>query len=113
MVQPIKESERLRGEVLATSVNDLKKCEGELTEVLIEFAESGRHEVVINGIDASFNGRVARVFTDRTFNEVYVDGGIGYFSNARSPSQADSTETIVRGESPKSLRAYRLKSIWK
>ena len=113
LLQPVKEAEKLRGELLTGKVDGLKACEGELTEVLIEFTESGKHELIINGIDASFTGRSAHIFTDRTFNEVYSDGGLGYSANARSSANVDSTETAVKSGTVKSLQAYRLKSIWK
>ena len=34
-----------------------------------------------------------RIFTDRTFNEVYADDGLSYELHTRSPSSFDSTET--------------------
>ena len=120
---PVKETEKLRGEVLAEGKNLtlaqanelLQKCQGELSEVLIEFADAGPRQLVINGMDAGFNGRVARIFTDRTFNEIYADDGISYEIRKRSPDKFDSTETrLTANESLKiqSLKIYRLKSIW-
>src|SRR5690606_27134919 len=84
--RPVKEVEALRGEVLAEGndltldeANDLlQQCQGELSEVLVEFAESGPKSLVIHGIDASFQGQSARIFTDRTFNEVYANEGLSY-----------------------------------
>ena len=113
LLQPVKEVEKLRGEVLATSIAGLKSCEGKETEVLIEFAESGKHELIINGIDASFTGSSARIFTDRTFNEVYTDGGLYYTAHARTLANVTSTETAMKSSGVKSLHVYRLKSIWK
>ncbi|VGO16883.1 Levanase [Pontiella desulfatans] len=106
---PVKEVEKLRGEMLQT----LEACEGELTEVLIEFEEDGFHEIMINGIEASFEGRSARIFTDRTFNEVYADGGLYYEVRRRDPINFESTETAVKTGKIKSFKAYRLQSIWK
>ncbi len=73
---PAKETEKLRGDVLAegtdlkiAQANELlQKCQKELTEVEIEFADAGQKQIMINGIDASFEDRTARIFTDRTFN---------------------------------------------
>ena len=106
---PVKEVEILRGK----EFQSLEECEGELTEVLIEFEDDGLHELVINGIDASFEGRSARIFTDRTFNEVYADGGLYYEVRKREPKDFESTETVVKNGKIKSLKIYRLKSIWK
>jgi fructan beta-fructosidase len=120
---PVKELGQLRGEVLAegkdltlAQANQLlQKCRGELSEVLIEFAASGSKELVINGINASFNGRAARIFTDRTFNEVYADDGLSYEIRKRLPNQFDSTETqlVVSDDAViRSLKIFQLKSIW-
>lgn len=106
---PIQELETLRAEELGS----LDDCKGELTEVLIEFEEDGLHELMINGIDASFEGKSARIFTDRTFNEVYANGGLYYKARHRTPEQIDSTETAVKNGAIKSLKIYRLHSIWK
>jgi fructan beta-fructosidase len=120
---PVKELEALRGDVLAEG-NDLtpakanellQKCAGELCEVLIEFAAGGPKQIVINGMDASFDGRSARIFTDLTLNEVYADDGISY--ELRKPKAKDfpSTETQLTaadGTIIKSLKVFRLKSIW-
>ncbi len=105
---PVKEVKTLR----AGELKGLEECKGELTEVLIEFEERGRHELVINGIDASFEGRSARIFTDRTFNEVYADGGLYYEVRTRGPSNFGSTEMSVKNGNIKSLKVYRLESIW-
>ena len=120
---PVKETEKLRGEVLAegkdltlTQANELlQKCKGELSEVLIEFADAGLKKLVINGMDASFDGYSARVFTDRTFNEIYADEGLSYEIRKRLPESFDSTESrLDTGESVgiRSLKIYRLNSIW-
>ncbi|MEM9283330.1 MAG: sulfatase-like hydrolase/transferase [Verrucomicrobiota bacterium] len=105
---PIKELEALRiGEL-----DSLEDCAGELTEVLIEFEEGGWHELMINGIDASFEGKSARIFTDRTFNEVFANDGLYYKALHRKPEKIDSTETKVKSGKIKSLKIYQLKSIW-
>jgi fructan beta-fructosidase len=105
---PVKELKKLRDKKL----KGLDDCKGELTEVLIEFEEDGHHGLVINGIDASFEGRSARIFTDRTVNEVYANGGLYYEVRARSPQAFESTETVVKNGTIKSVKVYRLKSIW-
>lgn len=120
---PVKETEKLRGAVLAESkeptlaqANELlQKCQGELSEVLIEFADAGPRQLVINGMDASSNGRVARIFTDRTFNEVYADDGISYELQERLPNKFESTETLLKANENvkiQSLKIFLLKSIW-
>jgi fructan beta-fructosidase len=120
---PVKELEQLRGEVLvegkdltlAQANQLLQKCQGELSEVFIEFVDAGPRQLVINGMDASFDGRVARIFTDRTFNEVYADNGISYEIRKRLPKSFDSTEThLATNESGgvRSLKIFRLNSIW-
>jgi len=119
---PVKELEQLRGEVLAEGkdltvekANELlQKCQGELSETLIEFSEAGRKQLVINGIDANFSGRSARIFTDRTVNETYADEGIFYEVRNRPPTLFNSTETQLKlaGGTVSSLKIYRLKSIW-
>lgn len=105
---PIKELEGLRVEELKS----LEDCRGELTEVLIEFEEHGRHEITINGIDASFEGKSARIFTDRTFNEVFSGDGLFYKARHRKPDRINSNETKIKSGQVKSLKIYRLKSIW-
>ncbi len=109
-INPVRETERLRAHLPVVN-NGLKSCEGNLSEVLIEFEELDRHELIINGIDASFTGRSARIFTDRTFNEVYVDGGLGYFANARQPANVDSTESGIKNGKAKSLQVFMTDSI--
>ena len=120
---PVKEAEKLRGEVLAEGKNLtlaqanelLQKCKDELSEVLIEFADSGPRQLVINGIDAGFNGRSARIFTDRTFNEIYAEDGLSYELRKRPAQSFDATETrltAAEGAAIRSLKIYRLQSIW-
>ena len=120
---PVKELEQLRREVLAegkdltpAQANELlQKCQGELSEVLIEFADTGARQLTINGTDASFNGRSARIFTDRTFNEIYADEGISYELRKPQPKDFPSTETkltAAEGTAVRSLKVFRLKSIW-
>jgi fructan beta-fructosidase len=120
---PVKETEKLRGEVIAEGKDltvaqanaMLQKCQGELTEVEIEFAAAGPRELTLNGIDASFTGRAARIFTDRTFNEIYADGGISYEVRKRLTKNLGSTETLLKaadGATIRTLRIFRLKSIW-
>ena len=120
---PVKETESLRGEVLAegkdlspAQANEmLQKCKGELSEVLIEFGEAGRKQLLINGIDASFSGRTARIFNDRTMSEVYADDGLSYEVKKRPSNGFASTETQLKtaqGDVIRSLKIFRLKSIW-
>jgi len=120
---PVKETEKLRGEVLAegknltvAQANDLlQKCGGELSEVVIEFSESAARQLVINGMDAGFSGRSARIFTDRTFNEVYADDGISY-ELRKAPVEGFPSSytklTAPEGAVVTSLKVYRLKTIW-
>lgn len=120
---PVKETENLRGEVLAegkdltpSQANELlQKCQRELSEVLIEYADSGPKELVINSINASFNGSKARIFTDRTFNEIYADAGISYELRKLPPKGFESPVTKLtapEGTVIRSLKIFRLKSIW-
>ena len=120
---PVKELEKLRGDVvvnekeltLAKANELLQKCNGELSEVLIDFATAGQKQLIINGIDASFNGQAARIFTDRTLNEVYTDGGATYELRKRPASAFASTETKIKagdGVVIRSLKIFRLDSIW-
>lgn len=120
---PVKEVELLRAELLAEGYDLslaaanalLRKSEGELSEVLIRFADSGQRQLVVNGIEAGFTGRAARIFTDRTFNEVYADEGISYELRNRKPAEFDATETrLTANENLKvqSLKVFRLRSIW-
>lgn len=120
---PMKETEKLRVEVLAEGQDlnieeanaFLRRAEGELSEVLIQFAGDGPKSLTVNGLDASFDGRTATIFTDRTFNEVYANHGIYYEVRKRDPRRFGSTETgiaISPGLSIQSLKIFRLKSIW-
>ncbi len=120
---PVKEVEALRSAELAYGINLtvaqanelLQKCKGELTETLIEFAEPGKQQLVINGIDAGFEGKSARIFTDRTLNEVYADGGKSY-EMRRLPikafTNAETRLTAPEGAVIRSLKIIQLKSIW-
>ena len=117
---PVRECEKLRGHVLAEgndmSIADAQKAlqtvRGKLSEVVIEFADGGEHQLVVNGIDAAFVGKDARIFTDRTFNETYADNGLYY--EVRTKGDLKATETAIKDEAGKvkSLKAYELKSIW-
>jgi fructan beta-fructosidase len=120
---PVKELEALRGEVLAegrdltpAQANELlQNAAGELSEVWIGFADSAPRQLVINGMDAGFNGSSARIFTDRTFNEIYADDGISYELRNAPPAQFPSKETKLTasdGTVVSSLKIFRLKSIW-
>jgi hypothetical protein len=82
--------------------------------VLIEFDDSAQRPLLINGIDASFNGRSARIFTDRTFNEIYAEGGASYEIRKLPIKGLDAPETKLSGSENttiKSLKIFRLKSI--
>jgi fructan beta-fructosidase len=120
---PVKETEKLRGEVLAEEkdltparANEiLQKCQHELSEVEIEFAQPGPVKLVISGTDASFSGSKARIFTDRTFNEIYADDGISYEIRKFSgwgPQEPETKLTVPEGSLVKSLKITRLKPIW-
>jgi hypothetical protein len=120
---PAKELEALRGEELAEGVNLtpaqanelLRNSAGELSETCIEFAESAPRQLLINGMDAGFTGRSARIFTDRTFNEIYADDGISYELRNAPPERFPSRETKLTatdGTVVSSLKIYRMKSIW-
>ena len=121
---PVKETEKLRGEVLGegkgltlAQVNELlQKCQGELSEVLIEFPDAGTRKLVINGMNADFHGRTGRIFTDRTFNEIYADEGASYELRKRGNDQSfDATESKLSGAegiTVSALKIFRLKSIW-
>jgi hypothetical protein len=66
-------------------------------------------------MDAGFNGSSARIFTDRTFNEIYADDGISYELRNAPPAQFPSKETKLTasdGTVVSSLKIFRLKSIW-
>ena len=93
----------------------LGNCDNALTEVLIEFEEEDFHELVINGIDVSFDGKKARIFSDRTVTEIFVDDGLYYEVRARELDNFFSTDSYVyldRKERLESLEIYQLKSIW-
>ena len=120
---PIRELEGLRSCVLAEGkdltpamANELlQKCAGELSEVWIEFTGDGLKQIVINGMDASFEGRSARIFTDRTINEVYADGGLSYELRTPNPKDFPSTKTqlnVTDGTDVLVLKIFRLRSIW-
>ncbi len=111
--EPVAEVENLRADLLTALPDGLSDAAGELSEVLIEFESPGRHELVINGIDASFTGKRARIFTDRNFNEMYIVDGLEYRTTKREAANVVSTETTVTSDSKiKSLKIYRLNSIW-
>ena len=120
---PVMETEKLRSQILAEGANLtlaqanelLQKCQGELSETQIVFDDAGRKQLVINGMDAGFDGRSARIFTDRTFNEIYTDDGISYELRKRLEKNFDSTETRLTGDDGvviRSLKIFRLRSIW-
>ena len=121
---PVKETEQLRGDVLVEGKNLtvaqtnelLQKCRSELTEVLIEFADAAPRQLQLNGMDAGFKGRSARIFTDRTFNEVYADEGSSYEVRKRPGNQpidhAETKFTAPEGTTAASVKIFRLKSIW-
>jgi fructan beta-fructosidase len=121
---PVNECEKLRGEVIAegkdvtlAQANELlQKANGELSETLIEFADGAPRKLVVNGMDAGFHGQSARIFSDRTFNEIYADGGISYEVRKRPSNGMESKETKLSGAdgtTVRSLKIFRLKSIWK
>jgi len=91
----------------------LQACRGELTEVRITFKNTGEHSLTINGMDAGFTGRSARIFTDRTFNEVYVDGGREYWVRTLPAGEFDARATDIASGAVETLEIHRLKSIWK
>jgi len=119
---PVKEAELLRGQVMAEasdlSIADAQKAlqtvKGKLSEVLIEFSSGGKHELILNGVDATFEGSSARIFNDRTLTEIYADGGLYYEVRARGADKLESTETMIKEPSGKvkSLKIYELKSVW-
>ena len=120
---PVREMEKLRSQILAegasltlAQANELlQKCQGELSETQIVFDDAGRKQLVINGMDARFDGRSARIYTDRTFNEIYTDDGISYELRKRLAKDFDSTETRLTGDDGvvvRSLKIFRLRSIW-
>lgn len=120
---PVAETEKLRGEILAEGKDLtmaqahelLQKCQRELSEVLIEFSTTGPKNLVINGIEASFQGSKARIFTDRTVNEVYAEDGLSYEIRKLPRKALNSPETRLTpsdNSTVRSLKIYRLKSIW-
>ncbi|MCX6934153.1 MAG: hypothetical protein NTZ29_15965, partial [Verrucomicrobia bacterium] len=119
---PVKETEQLRSAVLAAGQDLtfaqanalLQRCQGELSETRIEFSDAGPRQLIINGIDASFDGRTVHIFTDRTFNEVYGNDGLSYELRKRSLADFDSTATRFGADQGtiRSLKVFRLKSIW-
>ena len=120
---PVKELEALRGEVLAEGKNLtpeqahelLQKSAGQLSEVCINFSDSAPRQLLINGMDAGFTGRSARIYTDRTFNEIYADDGISYEIRNAPPETFPSMETKLTatdGTVISSLKIYRIASIW-
>ena len=121
---PVKEVEQLRGDVLADGKNLtaaqaetlLQACNGELSEVLIEYAGFGRNSLQINGVDATFSGQTARIFTDRTVTELYINDGLGYDVRKRPEPKLESTQTQLKageGVIVRSLKIFRLNSIWR
>jgi fructan beta-fructosidase len=120
---PVKEVDTLRAETLASGSDLdaqaaeklLQACANELTEVVIELSAPAKLQLRINGIDATFEGGSARIYNDRTVNEVYVDQGREYRINARDAKQlGDNTTTLQASADVKiqSLKVYRLKSIF-
>ena len=121
---PVKETEKLRAEIIAEGTNLttekadalLQACKGELAEVLIEFTESGHQSLIINGIDANFKGKSARIFSDRTVTELYVDDGLLYDVRKRPEARFEANLTQLKageGVTVRSLKIFRLNSIWR
>ncbi|MEX0324243.1 MAG: glycoside hydrolase family 32 protein [Puniceicoccaceae bacterium] len=120
---PVKEVQLLREKRLSKSINVsedlsnemLQDCSNALTEVLIKFEEDKFHELVINGIDVSFEGRMVRIFSDRTVAEIYIDDGLKYEVRSRDAENffyRDSYVELGRRERLESLEIHQLKSIW-
>lgn len=120
---PVKETEGLREQLLVDDKNLslakanqlLRKYQTELTEVWIEFADSGLHSLLLRGMDASFSGTEARIYSDRTFNEVYAQDGLSYEIRkmpAKALTSPESQLTAPETTSIRSLKIYRLQSIW-
>ena len=120
---PVAEARNLRSDLLAegqdltpAAANELlQNCREELSEVLIEYSERGTHKLLINGLDASFEGASARILTDRTFNEIYAQHGEFYEVRRREPSAFDSHTTQIGRQEQGTIRrlqVFRLKSIW-
>ncbi|QDT17946.1 glycoside hydrolase family 32 protein [Alienimonas californiensis] len=118
---PVAEAENLRTDLRAEGEDLSAEQAAELltaaaaapSETLVTFAEGGRHTLTIDGVDASFEGTSARIFTDRTVAEIYVDGGHRYVVRTR-PDAAfqDAVSRVAPGDRVASLRVYGLKSIW-
>lgn len=116
-VESLRESALFKGKDLTLEqvTEALQVCHGELTEVLIELDQPATCKAMINGVDADFEGRDARIFVDRTVTETYADGGLFYEVRPRRSNDIDLTETRIESEqTPKvmSLKVYRLNSIW-
>jgi fructan beta-fructosidase len=120
---PVKETEGLREQLLVDEKNLslakanqlLRKYQTELTEVWIEFADSGSHPLLLCGMDASFSGTAARIYSDRTFNEVYAQDGLSYEIRkmpAKALTSPKSQLTAPANTLIPSLKIYRLQSIW-
>ena len=104
-----------RGLSIDEANQQLHACQDELTEVIIELSEHRKVELRINGIGANFDGSEARVFNDRTVNEIYVDGGSVYRVNARPADRLNdnATRLAIDGDATiDRLTIYRLKSIF-
>lgn len=113
-MEPVKEVESLRGELLTDSPDGIKACEGGVCEVFIEFEKAGEHQLILDGIKFSFTGKKARIFVDRTICEIYADGGAEYHATSRTQANFGNSESAVISESKiASLKVYRMKSIWK
>lgn len=113
-IEPVKEVESLRGELLSDSPDGLKACEGGLCEVLIEFKEVGKHELILDGTKFSFEGKKARIFVDRTLCEGYIDDGAEYLATNRASANFGHSESaVINNSQVASLKVYRMKSIWK
>ena len=119
--RPVEEVKALRAGIIAEGRSltqeeahqMLQQAAGELSEVLIEFEEPGAKALRISGIDCSFKGRSARIFTDRTFSEIYIDDGHDYTIRALGENQLGNHETFLAGGGGvKALTLYRLNPIW-
>jgi fructan beta-fructosidase len=120
---PVKELTGLRSTLLAQASNVplteaekiLQKCGGEVTETVIEFSMAGTYNIKINGMDASFTGKTARIFTDKTLTEIYADNGLSYEVRKLPVEGFDNPETHLKGPDAAkavSIKVYRLRSIW-
>lgn len=113
-MEPVEEVEGLRDGLLTDSADGLHSCAGGLCEVLVEFENAGRHELMLDGIETAFIGKRARIFVDRTFCEIYIDGGAEYQAVSRAPQSFGKTESrVISGSPVAALKVYRMKSIWK